>query len=68
MNSYRFDLEKAMAAWAAPFGHNRSFSREELESSLRDRVNTLKGPDCRSRLLSRRRFSGQVVSARRMRM
>jgi len=36
-----FDLEKAIDAWRRPFEHNRAFSSEdleELESSLRDRV------------------------------
>ena len=44
MNSYRFDLEKAVAAWRRPFEHHRAFSSEdleELESSLRDRVEAL---------------------------
>jgi hypothetical protein len=39
-----FDLEKAIAAWRGPFEHNRAFSSEdleELESSLRDRVDAL---------------------------
>ncbi len=39
-----FDLEKAIAAWRRPFEHNRAFSSEdleELESSLRDRVEAL---------------------------
>ena len=39
-----FDLEKAIAAWRRPFEHDRSFSAEdleELEGSLRDRVEAL---------------------------
>ena len=44
MSNYRFDLEKAIAAWRRPFEHNRAFSEEdleELEGSLRDRVAAL---------------------------
>ncbi len=44
MSSYRFDLDKAIAAWRRPFEHNRAFSNEdleELEGSLRDRVEAL---------------------------
>jgi len=39
-----FDLEKAIAAWRRPFEHDAAFSDEdveELESSLRDRVESL---------------------------
>jgi len=39
-----FDLEKAVAAWRRPYEHNRAFSEEdleELEGSLRDRVDVL---------------------------
>ena len=44
MSSYHFDLEKAIAAWRRPLEQNRAFSSddlEELESSLRDRVDAL---------------------------
>jgi hypothetical protein len=44
MSSYRFDLAKAVAAWRRPFQHHRAFSSEdleELEGSLRDRVEGL---------------------------
>ena len=47
MNSpYRFDLEKALAAWRRPYEVNPAFSAddvEELENSLRDRTEALMG-------------------------
>ena len=39
-----FDLEKAIASWKQPYIHNPAFSAEdieELESSLRDRIDVL---------------------------
>ena len=41
MSSYRFDLDKALAAWRRSLEHNRAFSRDdldELEQHLRDQV------------------------------
>lgn len=45
-----FDLEKAIDAWRRPFEHNTAFSSEnleELESSLRNRVDALLVAGCR---------------------